>query len=311
MTGWNRFLGFLEWSDADAGVLAALDWAALAGPYTDAFYARIRAVPELDRLVREHSSYERLAAALQEYVRRLADPPVGEAYLERMRAVARVHGRVGLSPDWYLGAYRLLWEYALQAAWGRREAGLPAALAKRLTADLVLTISAYQELMEERNRELETARSLLSGAEQQLTAEAAELAAAATQARAAGGRMAQLLAAVAEEGRTVREQAQGAVTQADAGSRAMTVLGGQVAETRKTLEEVAAAEAAAALEAVRAALDQAVAAFTAVAGRLEESGRSIHELDAATGRLESQAGRVAALAHQLTAPAGAGKEAMP
>ncbi|MCY0884384.1 MAG: globin-coupled sensor protein [Firmicutes bacterium] len=247
---WTRFLQFLEWTPADAAAVAALDWGSLAGPFTEAFYARVRATPELDALVRQTSSYERLAQTMRQYVAGLGSPPEGPTYLQRMRAIAAAHVRVGLTPDWYLGAYRLLWaragQLAIQDAAGAAER--LAAVTKRLAADMVLTVTVYQELLDRRARALATVQDTVVVTERQLEDEAGHLAAAATQTRAAVGQLADTVATVLGETRAVAREAEGAVGEAETGTRAMSALIAQLADTERALADLAAAETALAQE---------------------------------------------------------------
>jgi len=147
LTLWNGLLQFLEWTDADQDLMARVDWSLVAQGLPEQFYARVRAVPQLDRLVRERSSYDRLESTLAEYVLRLGADPRSETAYAQSAEIGAMHARVGLSTEWYLGAYRLLWQFALdqveqQFAEDERTQAR-AALCKRLSAEMMLVTQVY------------------------------------------------------------------------------------------------------------------------------------------------------------------------
>lgn len=120
----------------------------MAARITPKFYAAIQASAELDAIVGDPSIYQRLSASFRQYVLNLAAPPVGTAYTQRIQRIAAEHVRVGLSPDWYMAAYRLIWVgvWRVIEDSGRTSAEREAmvhAVSKRLMADMVLTISEY------------------------------------------------------------------------------------------------------------------------------------------------------------------------
>lgn len=150
-SAWDQWLRFLGWSEPDAAWLRRLDWPAVAERVVPRFYERIQATPPLDAIVRRTTTYEALQQTLGEYIRGLANPPQGEAYLQTIHRIAAAHVRVGLGPDWYMAAYRLLWVEAGRQA-RTQLAGDPAAVdaaleavTRRLMADMVLTVALYDE----------------------------------------------------------------------------------------------------------------------------------------------------------------------
>ncbi len=146
---WRRVIEFVNWGDEDQAICAGFPWQLLAQRVPGPFYERVQAVPALDRLVREHSTYERLHGTLAQYARQMGEDPRLDAARERISRIGMMHARIGLSTDWYLGAYRLFWE----TAWAivdetvsdpaQRER-MRNALAKRLTLDMILVILVYE-----------------------------------------------------------------------------------------------------------------------------------------------------------------------
>lgn len=163
---WLQFLG---WTDEDAAELAAVNWTALAESLPAIFYDAIAQVPHLDSLVRRESSYDTLMQAMRRYIQTLGDPPVGDAYHQRIQRIAATHVRIGLTPDWYIGAYRWLWTMALDVigdqvtqpadaasvdltVWQARIQRRYAAVAKRLMSDMMWTLHAYDRISRDAER---------------------------------------------------------------------------------------------------------------------------------------------------------------
>jgi len=218
---WNAYLTFLEWTPADKDALAALDWPTVAEEVTPRFYDKIRRVPGLDQLVRKHSSYETLGGSMRDYLAHLGTPPTSDAYRQRIRAIADAHVRIHLTPDWYLGAYRIIWTAALQQIdrqWpddpGFREQARQA-VSKRLMADMVLTITLYQEKVDQEREALDTTVQDVAAVEQTLTDQATRLAASAEEAQATVHHL-------AETHDTIRTAMQQTVDQADTTAAAVT-----------------------------------------------------------------------------------------
>ncbi len=244
MIDWTEYLSFMEWQSEDSARLATLDWTHVAEQVAPQFYAKIQAIPVLDRLVKTHSSYPRLEATLKAYLSDLGTPPVGSAYLSRIRRIAEAHVRIGLTPDWYLGAYRIVWT-AVCAAVDRQvptesslRQNLFASASKRLMADMVLTVSLYQEILETSSAALGQA---MASVEADLNRQAEQLAATAEETHASVDHMVETLKAIAAQSRALLAPAEAAATQAQTGVGTMKILAQQVGSVNGALDAVAQA----------------------------------------------------------------------
>lgn len=94
------------------GELHAL-FANTSGELTGDFYERLLAQPELQALIGDPATLERLRRSLQRYFLSLTAGSYGDAYADERLRVGLVHYRVGLAPKWYIGAYRLYLERLL------------------------------------------------------------------------------------------------------------------------------------------------------------------------------------------------------
>lgn len=156
----------MEWSPEEAEVLAGIDWNRVAESVVPRFYVKVKAVSALDEIVRQTTSYERLERSLAEYLRNLKRPLDDPSLPEELERIAAAHVRVGLSPDWYLAAYRLIWSEVariIDQTWPQDAAmrgRAYEAASKRLMADMVTVITRYQEMLD---AELDALMGSLSG----------------------------------------------------------------------------------------------------------------------------------------------------
>lgn len=74
----------------------------------DKFYENILQQSHLMSIVTQHSTIERLKKTFRQYVLDMVSGEIGPEYIKRRRVVGHVHNRIGLFPQWYLGAYSLL-----------------------------------------------------------------------------------------------------------------------------------------------------------------------------------------------------------
>ncbi len=234
---WRRVIEFVNFRDEDQAICAGFPWQLLAQRVPGPFYERVQAVPELDRLVREHSTYERLHGTLAQYARQMGEDPRLEAARERISRIGMMHARIGLSTDWYLGAYRLLWE----TAWAIVDETTPdpalreqvrGAVAKRLTLDMILVILVY---------DLETAGKLASmqGTLQQL---AESLSAMSEQTSAAASESAETLRRLAGESLRITREMEAVVAATASGTtevEGVTVGSGHAMEAIRSVETAA------------------------------------------------------------------------
>lgn len=74
----------------------------------DAFYTRLQEIPHLTNIIKENSTIDRLKHTLRKYLLDMVSGEVGEQYVIRRKVIGNVHNRIGLFPEWYIGAYTLI-----------------------------------------------------------------------------------------------------------------------------------------------------------------------------------------------------------
>jgi signal transduction histidine kinase len=122
----------------------------------EAFYLHLLGFePTRAVLVREET-VDRLLALQRRYLLSLTEGKLGARYLQDRLRIGRSHERIGLQPQWYLGAYCVLLEQMVpvihEAYGGDRdvEASALAALVKLMNLDAQIVLDAYFEARQQR-----------------------------------------------------------------------------------------------------------------------------------------------------------------
>ncbi len=74
----------------------------------NAFYERIGQIAGLVQIIERHSTIDRLKQTLRSYIMDMVSGEIGEKYIHKRKVIGNVHNRIGLLPEWYLGAYSLI-----------------------------------------------------------------------------------------------------------------------------------------------------------------------------------------------------------
>ncbi len=122
-----------------------------ARAFVDRFYDHLMATAALRPFLADPAVVQRLKRLQFEYLLSLVSGNYGEAYAESRRRIGRIHERIGLDPQWYLGTYGLYIELLLPLVHDHFRAE-PAkamracvALSKLVILDMQLVLDAYHE----------------------------------------------------------------------------------------------------------------------------------------------------------------------
>ena len=98
---------FGRFTDEDAALLAALRPMVEqhADEFVDKFYEHLLDLPRLQPLLADEQVVTRLKAFQRDYLIRLTSGRYDEEYARDRRRIGATHERIGLEPQWYLGAY--------------------------------------------------------------------------------------------------------------------------------------------------------------------------------------------------------------
>jgi len=114
----------------------------------DELYARIVEHPELLKLINRHSTIERLKETQRWYFQTLTAGAIDEPFFENRLHIGRVHSKIGLTTNWYLGTYILYLDIAtrhLQRVDPKDWLPTTHKLSKLFNLDSQIVLEAYEE----------------------------------------------------------------------------------------------------------------------------------------------------------------------
>ncbi|MEX2460348.1 MAG: globin-coupled sensor protein [Paenibacillaceae bacterium] len=71
----------------------------------DQLYDQIYDQPELAKIINEHSTIERLKVTQRWYFSTMVEGKIDHEFIEKRLHIGKLHSRIGLTTDWYLGTY--------------------------------------------------------------------------------------------------------------------------------------------------------------------------------------------------------------
>ncbi len=153
MDDWDsrkRFLGFTREEEVSLTTLQPL-MAQHVDELVAAFYRHLLSFPDTKKFLTDELITTRLLEAQKRYLLSLVTGPYDRAYEEGRRRIGQVHARLGLTPEWYMGAYALYLSF-LEPLVFEKFRNRPAtyvairiALTKVMFLDLQLALEAYIE----------------------------------------------------------------------------------------------------------------------------------------------------------------------
>ncbi len=166
MEGWEIRKDFLLFTAEEETALKSLQplMKRHVDELVEAFYRHLLSFAETRRLLSDEMITSRLLDAQKRYLLSLVTGPYDAAYQEGRLQIGKVHERIGLTPQWYLGAYALylnLLRPLIIQEFGSQPAQLEiilTALTKVMFLDIQLAIEAYilksSDKLEFANRQL-------------------------------------------------------------------------------------------------------------------------------------------------------------
>ncbi|MEO0031817.1 MAG: hypothetical protein RIS94_1575 [Pseudomonadota bacterium] len=115
-------------------------------------YDRISATPETASFFTSGSSMNHARAKQVEHWASMFARPVDETTIANAQVIGRVHARIGLAPQWYIGAYAAVLDDVIQAMagpLGKRSARALGTLIKMALMDMEIALQTYFEAEEE------------------------------------------------------------------------------------------------------------------------------------------------------------------
>lgn len=72
------------------------------------FYDRLQEMPNLLRIINQYSTIDKLTQTLIRYLLDMVSENIDENYVNGRKRIGNVHNRIGLLPEWYIGAYTVI-----------------------------------------------------------------------------------------------------------------------------------------------------------------------------------------------------------
>lgn len=112
----RRQLDFIGITDEDLAQLKTMEpyFSEIADQVVDELYDHILKHPELRQIIEEHSTLERLKETQRWYYMSLVSGEIDEEFIEKRLFIGKVHSKIGLTPDWYLGTYMVYYNISVK-----------------------------------------------------------------------------------------------------------------------------------------------------------------------------------------------------
>ncbi|NJC05022.1 methyl-accepting chemotaxis protein [Sphingomonas kaistensis] len=152
-------LQFMNFTQAQRDRLSGMRdlLARLIPPALDRFYDKVRQTPSTSRFFRDGEHMRCAHAAQEKHWARIAEGRFDQAFSDSVQRIGAVHARIGLEPQWYIGAYSVVLEQLLEGIGreygllqrlrrgfrGPTQAELSAARVKAALLDMELSVSIY------------------------------------------------------------------------------------------------------------------------------------------------------------------------
>jgi len=148
---WEHRKAFVGFGAQDESILRELRPVSLqyADEVMDELYGRWLQFPELKRFFPDSAALSRVKALQRKYFISLTEGLYGAEYLNHRLRVGAVHKSIGLSPEWFMGAFSIYLELILPRVlrafeYDRtKQAKAVTALTKLITLDEQLALAGY------------------------------------------------------------------------------------------------------------------------------------------------------------------------
>ncbi|GAB2723725.1 protoglobin domain-containing protein [Paenibacillus thermoaerophilus] len=146
----KKQLQYIGLSETDLALLKSheADFKQIVRQLVDELYDRLMKEPELAEIINRYSTLERLKQTQEWYFLSLASGVIDDEYIAKRLYVGKVHSKIGLTTDWYLGTYMLYLDLAT-AHFGKLRSGdwskLIWSLSKMFNLDSQLVLEAYEQ----------------------------------------------------------------------------------------------------------------------------------------------------------------------
>lgn len=148
----RKKMSILSMTEDDLKVLHSLEPIVTphADELVDVFYDAVLTIPELQHVISEHTTVERLKSVLKPHILDMFKGTINPAFIERRLRIAKVHYKINLEPSWYLASFQQIQDFLISTIMDeieRPEDWKPAirAVTRILNLEQQLVLEAYEE----------------------------------------------------------------------------------------------------------------------------------------------------------------------
>jgi methyl-accepting chemotaxis protein len=108
----NELLKLLQITEKDFDNVQKIDYlmADYAPKMAKQHYDMIMKIPEIQKILEKNSTFDRYTSAITKYFMELTNPKFSEEYVAYRKKIGRIHSRIGLMDEWYIGSYIRVYE---------------------------------------------------------------------------------------------------------------------------------------------------------------------------------------------------------
>lgn len=140
------------------------------GGTLDYFYAKITTIPKLSRFFKDKAHMKGAKGLQEKHWEHLAGGHLDSEYVRSVTMIGKTHARIGLEPQWYIGAYSLVmaglvraildkhWPFFFGKQHAKSLADKIVAIIKVANIDMDYSISTYIEELENQRQKMEAER---------------------------------------------------------------------------------------------------------------------------------------------------------
>src|SRR5690625_4061948 len=76
----------------------------------DGFYKKLANVPELNKIINDNSSFDRLEKTLNRHIIEMFSGEIDESFIEKRKIIATMHVKIGLTQKWYIASFQEIYK---------------------------------------------------------------------------------------------------------------------------------------------------------------------------------------------------------
>ncbi|WP_106498205.1 methyl-accepting chemotaxis protein [Lentibacillus sp. Marseille-P4043] len=149
----RELLKLCQLSEKDLNALAKIDdiMEEHASTIAERHYNMIMMIPEIKEIFNDNTTFKAYTTLITKYFQQLTKPKLDADYIEYRKKIGRIHSRIHLTDEWYIGSYVRVYEYLFPLIVARFHskpnelADVLVALNRIITFDSLIVLNAYQE----------------------------------------------------------------------------------------------------------------------------------------------------------------------